>query len=378
MKVAILGAGVSGLSGGIYLEKNGIIPDIYEQNSFIADHYSHVGVLFDMAYRGITTQPLRYINKLLSVEISPLEKITNLVIYSKNSRATISNETIGNSFIMGQEPTSINNQLLNNIKKSKIIFEQRQSIEDLSKKYDYVIVGTGSRSEDYIADKYLKDWKQYLVAYTRIAKLYGSFKTNTVIVWGNKEILRNGYAFIAPFSPKIASLYVTIPHLKNWDEFDYCWKEFFKQERILEKTTLLGTYQRTHVAASSSSKRWKNCLFAGDQGGFLDPFLGLGAATAITTGVMAAKAIVKNRNYDELVQKYKKVIDVMSDLRNFYDNIDDDTFDTIVKYEDNPFLKKIVYGTSINWLKYGSITVSPFVKQEISPNFHETYSSPIN
>ncbi|MEG6522350.1 NAD(P)/FAD-dependent oxidoreductase [Desulfotomaculum sp. 1211_IL3151] len=376
MKIAIIGAGVSGLSAAISLEKYGIVPDIFEQNSFISDHYSHVGVLFNMAYRGISTKPLKHINKLLSIEISPLERITDLIIHSRHSKATISKETIGFSFIMGQEPLSIGNQLLNNIKNSKILYEQRQSVEELSKKYDYVIVATGSRGEDYVADRYLTDWKQYLATHTRVAKLYGDFNTNTAIVWGNKEIVKDGYGFFAPFSSKIGSLYVTIPHLKNWEEFNYCWKKFLKKERILEKTTLLGTYDRTHVAANSSTKQWKNCLFVGDQGGFLDPFLGLGAATAIITGIMAAKSIALNKDYDELTQKYKKIINTMSNFRYFYDSIDDDTFDKIVKTEANPYINKIIYGTNIDWLKYGSKAIGPFVSEKTSPNFHEISSSP--
>ncbi|MDO7786571.1 NAD(P)-binding protein [Desulforamulus aquiferis] len=63
MKVAILGAGMSGLAAGVVLERHGFVPDIYEQNSFISDHYSHIGVLFNMAYRGTTKQPLKYIKK---------------------------------------------------------------------------------------------------------------------------------------------------------------------------------------------------------------------------------------------------------------------------------------------------------------------------
>ncbi|RYD06113.1 hypothetical protein N752_06175 [Desulforamulus aquiferis] len=104
--------------------------------------------------------------------------------------------------------------------------------------------------------------------------------------------------------------------------------------------------------------------------------MGLGAATAMATGAMAAYAIIKNRDYNKLVQKYKRIINIMSNYRNFYDTIDDDTFDTIVRSEDNPVLSKLVYGTNIDWLKYGSIAFAPFLKHKDSPNFHETYSSP--
>jgi hypothetical protein len=153
-------------------------------------------------------------------------------------------------------------------------------------------------------------------------------------------------------------------------------KSFFKEERILEKSTLLGTFERTHVSAYSSSVTWKNCLFVGDQGCFLDPFLGLGAATAIVSGVMAARSIIENTSYDKLVQEHKKVISVMGKIRNLYDNIDDQAFDALVACEDNSIVKKLIYGTNIDWLKYGSFTLGSFVKQKKSPNLHDTTSSP--
>ena len=192
MKVAIIGAGVSGLAAGIALEKSGINPDIYEQNAFISDHYSHVGVALNMAYRSITPEPLKFLNELLGIELDPLESIKKLIIYSKNSKAVIDNEDIGFSFIMGQEPTSVTNQHLKHIKKSNVMYEKRVTIDSLKEKYDYVIAANGSRSEDYVADKFLKNWKQYVVAYTRVAKLHGNFETNMDVVWGNKEILKNG------------------------------------------------------------------------------------------------------------------------------------------------------------------------------------------
>lgn len=376
MKIAIIGAGISGLAAALVLEKNGFIPDVYEQNSFVADHYSHVGVVLKMAYRSISTEPLKYLNELLDIELAPLETVNNLIIYSQNSKAEVKKEVIGYSFIIGPESNSLQNQLTSHLKNTKIFYEHRETLENLRQRYDYVIVGTGSRSEDYVSNKYLKDWQQYLVAFSRVAKIYGNFDPNTAIVWGNKEILKDGYAFLAPFSNQIASLYVTVPHISGWEELNDCWKRFLKAEDILGQYTLLGIYDRTHVSAHSSNATWENCIFIGDQGCFLDPFLGLGGATAVASGAMAAKSIIENTSYDELVKDYKKVINVMSKVRNLYDSIDDKTFDAIVKAEDNALLKKLIYGTNIDWLKYGSLSISPFVKQKESPNFQNTFSSP--
>ncbi len=39
LKVAIIGAGTSGLSCAIELERHGIYPEIFERNSFIGEYF---------------------------------------------------------------------------------------------------------------------------------------------------------------------------------------------------------------------------------------------------------------------------------------------------------------------------------------------------
>ncbi len=53
MKVAIIGAGLAGLSCAHELEKYGVRPVIYEKNSYIGEQISHVSAILEIINRPI-------------------------------------------------------------------------------------------------------------------------------------------------------------------------------------------------------------------------------------------------------------------------------------------------------------------------------------
>jgi flavin-dependent dehydrogenase len=77
MKVAIIGAGISGLSCAFELKKYGIIPTIFEEKSKLGESLGFGAIMFHMFNRGIK-DPFKFL-KEYNINLtpnSPLKAIT--------------------------------------------------------------------------------------------------------------------------------------------------------------------------------------------------------------------------------------------------------------------------------------------------------------
>lgn len=89
---------------------------------------------------------------------------------------------------------------------------------------------------------------------------------------------------------------------------------------------------------------------------------------------MAAKAIVENKDYDQLIYPFKKEMERTYIHRTMFDKMTDGFIDNIVTAEDNPIVQKILYGTDINWLQYGALSAAPLAMLASKPaiaDFHQ-------
>ncbi|KUK83823.1 MAG: FAD dependent oxidoreductase, partial [Pelotomaculum thermopropionicum] len=76
VKVAIVGAGIAGLSCAIELEKKGVIPVIYEKNSFGGEPFPHVTAVLKISHRPIRDS-VKYFKDRLGISLTPLETINS-------------------------------------------------------------------------------------------------------------------------------------------------------------------------------------------------------------------------------------------------------------------------------------------------------------
>lgn len=268
------------------MEKYGIIPDIYDQFDQSGERVPFTVNLFNLFYRPIE-DPLIDLATNYGIKITPNDTMNKFVTFSPRNMYIASGQ-LGYSFEIGNSPRSINRQLSSKLsaKVKYNTFIDFADLKELSSSYDWVVVATGS---SYIAKK-LGCWTDIFRSWIRGAVVEGNFDPNTWFAWYNKSYEINGHAYLGPFDSKTASLALTVSDIKEGDMKHY-WKKFWATEKLeyREKEHFL----QEHITGFCYPKKVKNILLIGNAGGFLESLVGLGIYNAVVSGVMAARAYMR-------------------------------------------------------------------------------------
>jgi len=345
LNVAIIGAGVSGLACAHELEKSGIRPVIYERNSFIGEQVSCVASLLEITHRPIKDEII-YMRELFDIDIQPLNTI-NTIIHKSPNKTAIMKGNFGYFISRGKEQNDLKNQIFLKLKNTEVRFNENVYYDELKEKYDYVIIATGEPS---LTDE-MGCWQQWFQGYVRSATVLGDFDPNTQIMWINKEYCKTGYAFLAPYDCKRASISLVVSDT-NEKEVDHYWEEFLYTENI--KYTIVEEFKLQHIAGYAFTHKVDNLYFVGNAGGALDSFLGFGQFNSVEMGVMAARSIVNGDDYDELIKDIVERNKQFYQFRKAFEKLTNDNYDTIVTSIGLPNVKQAVYKSSLNLAKYGA------------------------
>jgi flavin-dependent dehydrogenase len=325
MKIAIIGAGLAGLSCAHELEKHGIKPSVYERNSYIGDQIKHVSALIEILNRPIRNI-FKYIGEEYGINLKPIDVLTKFTHFSPN------------------KTTVINGNLGYFLKKTELRLNQAPDLEQLAGDNDYVIVANGNS----IYTETLGCWQTWLNTYIRGAVILGDFDPHELKVWINKNYCKRGYAYLTPFNEKRASL-ILITSDVNEKEIDHFWELFLYTENL--KYTITEEYKLEHTSGFVYPLKTGNILFAGNAGGAIDPFLGFGQFNSITQGIMAARSIVFNQDYENLVGKIiHKNLNLLQ-IRKAYDMLDNNGYDMLIKSLGLPGIKHVAYYTPLDVVK---------------------------
>jgi digeranylgeranylglycerophospholipid reductase len=345
LEVAIIGAGISGLSCAIELERNNITPTIFEKKSYIGDYESHVTAIINVLNRPINDF-IKYSEQKLNINIKPIQTV-NKITHHSSKKTTVVNGNLGYLIKRNCDEDSLMMQLFSQLDKTQVVFNQNADYNNLQDNYDYVVIANGDNN--YTNE--LGCWHERVSGWIRGAVVLGDFNPNEIIMWINKDYTNKGYAYLTPFSDKKASVSLYVPYGTE-KEIDHYWQLFVYTENI--KYTIIEEFKRNHHSGSVFPLKVNNILFAGSSGGTVDPFLGFSQVNSIMQGVYAAQSIANNYDYEDVSRKLVQKNNDLWEFRKSFDTMSNKAYDKIISSIGFLGVKELIYKTQVNVFKVGA------------------------
>jgi len=280
-EINILGSGISGLACAIILRRNGYTVNVYEKKS-------NVGMRFNNDWQGIENwsdnmDALKQIESYgidISFEYEPINYLY-FHLGKKNKLLDVKNSAY--LVCRGTEKGCLDTNLLKQARNLgvKVHFNSRMS-DNIHvnatgpKKVNGLVKGIAFTTKS--PDSY------HIALGEKIAKGFYSYL-----------LIRNGHATIATvFSPK---------HSKKGNDFFENtinqFSDYIDKKELLEGKMIRG-YGSFEIKDNLRDKN--GALLIGEAGGFQDYFWGFGMRYAIQTAYLAARSIMNDESYEELIK----------------------------------------------------------------------------
>lgn len=329
MKVAIMGAGLSGLACAIRLEQLGIYPDIFEKRGSIGDRFVNGEVLLTIFSRPVRDE-ISYLADQYQIYLHPTGHIGEFIIHSEHEQAKLSGH-LGFSNIRGRHENSFENQLGRQVK-SNIHYHSEHTYEDLAKDYTHVIVATGDA--EYASE--MKNFEVDLTVTLKGATVEGDFSRYCVMCWLDDRYAPKGYGYLIPYSKTEANLVIAFPDELHSppDSGDEKWSLFYERvcSDLGQNLKITDHFEvNNYVIGQCNEPRIGNTLFTGNCFGTIMPLFGFGQFPAMLSGIYAAEDLCGLGSYIETTKEIRESYQNSMILRKWYEKMNNSQKDKLVK-----------------------------------------------
>ena len=204
VKVAIIGAGLSGIACALELEKKGIIADVFEKDNNVGWAWSEISYWPNILYSNFG-DPRDYLKKHFDIDIKPITVCRTNIIKSPNQKVTIQGN-LGYFIGRGKGNESIENQLELQLRKTPIHYNTPSDYKELSKDYDWVVIATGRDTEA----RELNIWEDLGLVRIIQGAAIGNFDPDSASMYMNTEYAGTGFGRLTPYNSvqAVVSLYI--------------------------------------------------------------------------------------------------------------------------------------------------------------------------
>jgi len=358
MKIAIMGAGLSGLSCAIILEKFGYHPYIFEKNSNVGNTIPRAEIMLP-AFTLPVTHQYQYLDSTYGIKINPISTINHATLFSENKTANLGGR-LGYINIRGNHPYSLEFQLLNQVK-SGIFYDSTFTYDQLRKAFSHVIVATGYPK--YVNN--LQPIRTDVIFTIRGATVIGQFDLQQMYTWHDNSIAPKGLAFLIPFSKHRATIAIAIPsYLSDGPHgIPALWDNFLKRlpfdtQKDLEVIDVFQINQL--IFGQCMNPKIGTTYFTGNCLSAMGPAFGFGQFNALLSGIYAALDISKKGHYNKLTKQIYRSYDHSLTLRRYREKLNNRQLDFMIRMLNIPGVNRMILSKT-NYAKYFGILAKPFI-----------------
>ncbi|KHE66973.1 NAD(P)/FAD-dependent oxidoreductase [Halobacillus sp. BBL2006] len=358
MKIAIIGAGLAGLSCALTLEKHGHSADIFEKQRSVGFDLTIAELITPILHSPIDDF-IKFLSESHGIHLKPTSNIQRIHVHSPNETAYVEGN-LGFINMRGNHKEAYEKQLAEQLTASPI-HNQHVTPKEISKDYTHVVVATGEPLDTQQFQPFHIEFKSTFAG----AVVNGNFIRNEVHAWFDTELAPKGMLYLLPHSDSEATLVLVYPQYDDQSVQDKkkLWKESVKrvsQTLGQELSTKEDLSIRDYVVGKCDYPRIGNIFFAGNCMGAIKPFLGFGQTGSILSGIYAAQDLCGLGDYDKLCKPLFKDYQNSLRYRKTIEKLSNDQLDLVTKSLRVNAVERVFTGENWGLLKVLSHLLRPF------------------